>query len=171
MCRPAEISARERNRLPPMISAAIVTPQNPMSAQVLRALRSCPVPRKTCLCWKGPSVKSRSVICCSFEIAMDDVDQLIGGVDVQRSGVFVRIDQVRPDVIFDHLGQQTVDGAAAAGGEVHDLLAPFFLLERAYNRIGLAADAACPIQELLLLPNGVAHVSLLYGIGGYPIID
>src|ERR1700758_5600122 len=129
MCRPSAISASEPNRLPPMTSAASMTPHNPMTAEVLRALRSCPVPRKTCLCWKGPSVKSRSVICCSFEIAMDDVDQMIGGVDVQRSGVFVRIDQVRADVIFDHLGQQTFDGASAAGDEVHDLLAPFFLLE------------------------------------------
>jgi hypothetical protein len=34
----------------------------------------------------------------------------------------------------------------------------------------LAADAACPIQELLLLPNGVAHVSQ-DGMGGYPILD
>src|SRR6516225_7518233 len=157
MCRPSAISAREPNRLPPMISAAIMTPHNPMTAHVLRALRSCPVPRKTCLCWKGLSVKSWSVICPSLEIAVDDGDQLIGGVDVQRPGVFVRTDQVRADVLFHHLGQETIDGAPATGDKVHDLLTPFFLFERAHDCLGLAADAACPIQELLLLPNGVAH--------------
>jgi hypothetical protein len=73
---------------------------------------------------------------------MDDSDQLIGGVDVQRLGVFVWIDQVRADVLFHHFGQETVDGAPAAGDKVHDLLAPFFLFERAHDCLGLAAGAS-----------------------------
>ena len=40
----------------------------------------------------------------SFEIAMDDSDQLIGGVHVQSLRVLIRIDQVRADVVFDDLG-------------------------------------------------------------------
>ena len=95
--------------------------------------------------------------CPSLKITVDDGDELIGGVDVERPWILFRIDQVRADVVLDHLGQETVDGAAAAGNEVHDLLAPFLLLERAHDRVGLAADTARPIEEFLLFANGVAH--------------
>src|SRR5580704_4405888 len=94
----------------------------------------------------------------SLEIAVDDVNQLSGGVGVESLGVFVRIDQMRADVVLNHFGEETVDRAPASGDQMHDLLAAFFLVERPHNRFDLSANAARPIQEFLLLTNGMAHL-------------
>jgi hypothetical protein len=52
---------------------------------------------------------------------------------------------------FDDLGDEPVEGAAAGGRLLQRGRTPRLLLERAIDGIELAADAADPIEQLLLV--------------------
>ncbi|VTU25163.1 2-isopropylmalate synthase [Variovorax sp. PBL-E5] len=99
---------------------------------------------------------------------MDEIDELVGGIAIECAAVLDRIDQVGSDVVFDNLGQQTVHCPAAGGDQVHDLGAAHSALQPALDGIDLTADAAHPVQKLLLLVDGVAH-GCSDRVGGYPI--
>ena len=72
-------------------------------------------------------------------------------------GVLRRIDDMQPDVILDHLGHQAVHGAARGDDQVQDGGAAFLVLERAFDRLDLAAHAPDPIKQFELLAFGVGH--------------
>jgi hypothetical protein len=96
----------------------------------------------------------------SSKIAMHDLDQLRRRLGIERLRILGRIDQMSADVILDHLHQQAVDRATATGNLMHDLRAACLAIERALNGFDLAANAAYPVQKLLLVANDVAHVRL-----------
>ena len=72
-------------------------------------------------------------------------------------GCFVAVDEMRADVVFDHLRHQPGHGAARAGDQVHDLLAAGLAIERALDGLDLAADAAHAREEFLLFADGMGH--------------
>ena len=72
------------------------------------------------------------------------------------------------EVILDHLRHKPSHSAACARDQVHDLIAPSLIVERALNSLDLAPDAAHARQQLLLLTNGVCH-GKKYNITPHPI--
>src|ERR1700681_1379978 len=85
--RPSAISASEPNRLPPNCTTGIIAEQSAMSTQVFRSFRAWPAPRKTWLWASGRSRSSGFVMPApSLEVAVDDIDQLVGGLAVERAG-------------------------------------------------------------------------------------
>src|ERR1035441_1291632 len=108
---------------------------------------------------------------CLLEIAVDDVDQLVGGVLVKGVAMFFRIDEVGTDVFLDDLGEQAVHRAATGRDQVHDFGAPCFTLQGALDSVDLTTDTADPVQQLLLFVDRVGHWPLaLYRVGGYSIM-
>jgi hypothetical protein len=83
--------------------------------------------------------------------------------------MFLGIDQMREHVIFHDLGHEPRHGAACAGDEVHDLLAPCLIRESAFDALNLSSQAANTRQQLFLIANRVAHAGY-YGIPTYPIL-
>ncbi len=78
--------------------------------------------------------------------------------------MFLGVDQMGADVVFDDFRHQAGHGAAHAGDQVHDLFAAGFAVERALDRLDLAADAAHAGQQLLLFADGMGHG----GVIAYP---
>src|ERR1700748_1033111 len=93
----------------------------------------------------------------SLQIDMNDVDELIGRLGVQRARIPFRVDQMRSNVVLDHLGHQSCDAAADAGDHVHDALAFGLFGQCPLDRIDLAADAADARDQLLFLFDGMGH--------------
>ena len=56
--------------------------------------------------------------------------------------MFIHIDQMRAHMVFDDLSHEAGHGAARAGDEVHDLLAPRLGREGAFDTVDLATNAA-----------------------------
>jgi|HubBroStandDraft_1064217.scaffolds.fasta_scaffold35063_3 hypothetical protein len=82
--------------------------------------------------------------------------------------MFLGIDQMREHVIFHDLGHESRHGAACAGDEVHDLLAPCLIRKSAFDALNLSSQSANARQQLFLIANRVAHAGY-YGIPTYPI--
>src|SRR5271155_1488932 len=109
---PSATSAIEPNSRPPTISAIIMAPHSQITAQVLRSLFSCPSPRKTWLCKFAVAL---SLIGASLQIGTDDSQKPFRRVDIQRFGMFLRVDEVGAHMILDDFGHQA-GGSAAHGG-------------------------------------------------------
>jgi hypothetical protein len=62
-------------------------------------------------------------------------------------------------VVLDHFRHESGHRAARARDSVHDPIATGLRLERALDPFDLSFDAAHTRQKLLLVPNGVRHVS------------
>jgi hypothetical protein len=88
---------------------------------------------------------------------MNEVDQLLGRVAIERASVLHRVDEVRSDVLLDDFGEEAVHRATAGGNQVHDLGAPGFPLQSPFDSVDLPADAAHPVQELLPFVDRVSH--------------
>jgi hypothetical protein len=71
--------------------------------------------------------------------------------------MFLRIHEMRANMVFDDLSHEAGHRAACAGDEVHDLLAPRLVCKGAFDTIDLATNAAHTRQQLLLFPNGMTH--------------
>ena len=100
------------------------------------------------------------IMAASLQIGADDFEQLLGRVGVQRPGMLLGIDEMRPHVILDHLGHQTGHGAARAGDQMHDLFAAGLAVERALDGLDLAPDAAHARQQLVFFADGMGHADL-----------
>jgi hypothetical protein len=88
-----------------------------------------------------------------------DVDEFIGRL---RPHVCpLGPDQMFADVIFEDLGQETVDRAPDGDELMHDRGAAFLGLDRLLGRLHLSADATDPIQKLLLFVYGMTHGEVL----------
>src|SRR6185437_12376984 len=168
MCKPSATRAIEPNSRPPATSASIMAPHSPITAQVLRSLRSWPAPRNVWECRDGKVGCNVPLIRRSPEIRAHDVEKLLGCLALQRLRMLVGIDQVSAHVVLDDLRHQSGDSTPDACDEVHDLIAPCLVLERTLYPLDLPADPAHAAKELVLVTDGVAHGSD-YGIGTHPI--
>jgi len=75
--------------------------------------------------------------------------------------MFLGIDQMREHVIFHDLGHEARHGAACAGDEVHDLLAPCLIRKSAFDALNLSSQSANARQQLFLIANRVAHACIM----------
>ena len=83
--------------------------------------------------------------------------------------MFLRIDQMRPHMVFKNLSHEAGHGAARTGDEVHDLLAPCLIRKSAFDALNLSSQSANARQQLCLIANRVAHARY-YGIPAHPIL-
>src|SRR5262249_42602904 len=104
------------------------------------------------------SATSRSAIArVSGQIRVDDLDQLLGGAVARVVGRRLRIDEVLVNVVLDDLGDEPVEGASTGRRLLQHGGAARLLLERALDRIDLAADAPDAVAQLLLLALRIGH--------------
>jgi hypothetical protein len=97
----------------------------------------------------------------SRQEGVDDLHQLLGGPGARIVPRRFRVDDMLADMAFDHLGDEPVEGAAAGGRLLQYGRTTGFLLQRAFDGIELAADAANPIEQLLLVFQSVRHFPLI----------
>lgn len=78
---------------------------------------------------------------------------------------------VAANMVFHHLGHQSVDGSSHGRNELQYVGAPDFLIERPLYCFHLSTDAANSTQQLRFFANGVRHggPAQIYDIGGYTI--
>ncbi len=101
-----------------------------------------------------------------FQVGADDVDELSGAARPLDVVVMRRIGEVDPDVILHHLGHQAIGGSADRYNELHDLGASRLGLQRALDRLHLAAETTNTVQQLAFLFDRVTHQFVPYSIGG-----
>lgn len=88
---------------------------------------------------------------------MDDLDEIVRRVRIERARIFLGIDQMGPNVVLDHFSHQTCDASAYTGDHVHDAFALGFLSQSTLDRFDLAFDPTDAGKKLLLSPYGMAH--------------
>jgi len=69
---------------------------------------------------------------------------------VERARVFLAVNKVGANVIFDDLSHRSRHRTSDTCNQVHDLRASGFLLERALYPLNLAANTADTRQQVLL---------------------
>src|SRR5215471_20235852 len=92
----------------------------------------------------------------SPQIGLDRLDQLFRAA--LTLGALRGLDDVKPNMVLDHLGHQAVDGAARGDDQMQHRGAALFLLQGPLDRLDLAGDAPNAIEQLLLFLNRMAHV-------------
>ena len=85
---------------------------------------------------------------------MHHVDQLIGGIRIERAGIIFGVNEMCADMVLHHFGHQPGDAAANAGNHVHDALAFDLFGQCALDGLDLAANAADAGQQFLLFLDG-----------------
>jgi hypothetical protein len=88
-----------------------------------------------------------------FKIGLHGLDQLLGAA--RALGILGRIDDVHPDMVLDHFGHEAAHGAAGRDDQMQHSGAALLTLKSALDRLDLAAHAADPGQELVLLAFGM----------------
>ncbi len=91
---------------------------------------------------------------------MNDFDQLIRRVRIERTGVLLGVDQMGADMILDHLGHQPRDTPPDAGDHVHDAFTLGFFAQGTLDGFDLPADTADARKQPLLLSDGMAHATI-----------
>ena len=85
-------------------------------------------------------------------------DKLLSGLDLkQLRGLAVGRQDVAANMVFHHLGHESIDGAAHRRNELQDVGTPDFLIERPLDRFHLSTDTANSTQQLRFFANGVRH--------------
>jgi hypothetical protein len=90
---------------------------------------------------------------------MHDFDEFFGREDLGRIATGARIDHVLTNVIFDHLGNEAVQGTPAGSGLLQDIRTLLIGIDRALNRFNLTAQSFDAIQKLHLFFRDVTHGS------------
>src|SRR5580704_17471040 len=152
MCSPSATSAIEPNISPPMISATIMKPHSQITSQVRRSLASWPSRRKT---WGWASDWMSVMLRGSLQIGLHGLDQLFGAA--HPLGVLDGLDHVLADVVLHHLGHQAVHGAACRDDQMQHGGAALLVLQRALDRLDLAAHPPDPVEQLVLLDFRMRH--------------
>ena len=92
---------------------------------------------------------------------MDDLDEIVRRIRIERAWILLGIDQMGPNVVLDHFSHQTGDASAYAGDHVHDAFAFGFLPQRTLDRFDLAFDPTDARKELFLFPYGMTHCDII----------
>jgi hypothetical protein len=93
----------------------------------------------------------------SFEIAVYDLDEIIGCLGTRTADSRSGCRQMFADMILDDFGKQTVDGTTASGEKPHDLGALGLRLQSPLHCLNLPAQLARTVDELGLFADCVAH--------------
>jgi hypothetical protein len=96
-----------------------------------------------------------SLMVCSFEIASDYFEQLLGGLGVKCARLPLRVDQVCVDVILNHFRHQPRYRPPHPRDQVHDQFTGSLAIERTLDGLDLTPDATDPCKELFLFTNSM----------------
>jgi hypothetical protein len=105
----------------------------------------------------------------SFDVGMEDIDELLGSLGRGALPPAFRLYEVITNVILHHLRHQARRCPPHPSDQVHDLIAAGLLLQGTLNGLNLPPKSPDPDEELLLFTNGMRHVVIIYGVGGYTI--
>lgn len=95
-----------------------------------------------CFKWRIVKVAHAGLL----EIAVYNLDELLLGVACMVAFGRLRLDEVRPDVVFKHDREEAVHGTSAAGDLLQYVNATLLFLERTFDCINLATNATHAIQ-------------------------
>jgi len=87
---------------------------------------------------------------------------------IERPWMFLSIDQMASNVVFNHFRHETGHRATHTGDEMQNLLAASVAFEGPFDRLDLAPHPANAGQQLLLFADGMGHI-WDHSIGGNPI--
>ena len=88
---------------------------------------------------------------------MDDVDEFFGGNHSGIIGGQGGVDEMLADMVFDDLGDEPLQSAAAGRRLLEHPSAFAILLNGAFNRLNLSFDPLDAIEKFDLLPFNVSH--------------
>jgi hypothetical protein len=88
-----------------------------------------------------------------FEIGLYGFDQFFGAA--AAVGVAHRIDDMKPDVVFDYFSHQARERAARRDDEMQHVGATLFLTESTLDSLDLSADPPDPVQQFQFFALGV----------------
>jgi hypothetical protein len=103
-----------------------------------------------------PSERSCSESLLSLQVHAHHVDQLVSALS-PSIGVQRRISHMQSNVVSENLAHQAIHGAAHRSDELEDIRAADLSIDRAFDRIDLAADAPHAGEELRFLSSSVSH--------------
>src|SRR3984885_15365730 len=90
-------------------------------------------------------------------MGVDHSDELVRRLGVKRARTPLGVDEMGADMVLDHLRHQAGNAAAYARDHVHDALASCLFGQRPLDCFDLAANAADPGKQFLLLSDRVCH--------------
>jgi hypothetical protein len=92
---------------------------------------------------------------------VDDVDQLLGRKRALGVWLSQRIGNPRSNIVFNHFGHKTIDGAPRASDDPQHIGTADFPFECAFDSFNLAANPSHAVQQLGLFPSRIQHAPLL----------
>jgi len=93
----------------------------------------------------------------SSQIALDEVDELLGCLGLSGRGASVWIHYVEAHVALDDFGHEAIDGPTARRDRLQDRRALLLIDERLLDAVDLPSNTPNAIDELLLVPDRVRH--------------
>ncbi len=93
----------------------------------------------------------------SLEIGAHDVDEFVCRLDLGRSRLLRRVNDVMFDVALNDFSQQTIHRTTACRDVLQHGAGVLLRLETLLNRRNLTCYPPDAIEELLLIANGVTH--------------
>lgn len=95
----------------------------------------------------------------SGQVGMNDRDQFLGGLGARIVARGIGVEHMLADMVLDHLGDEPIERTAAGGRLLKDARTFGVSLDRALNRLKLAAQSLEPVEQLLFLFRDVTHRS------------
>jgi hypothetical protein len=92
---------------------------------------------------------------------MNDLDEFFGRKHLRSLAPGAWIDHVFANMVFDQLGDESVQGAAAGSCLLEDISALIIRVEGSFDRLELTAQAFDAIQQLGFFLCYVTHASKL----------
>jgi hypothetical protein len=86
-----------------------------------------------------------------LQIGPDDIDQFLGArINALAAG---RQLDVTANVVFEHLSHESIHSAPSSRNELKNVRTLSFFLQRTFDRLNLASDAANAFKQLFFLAN------------------
>ena len=89
------------------------------------------------------------------QVAANHANQFLANLRRIRAPMTMTIDDVIPNVIFQHLGEETVDGPSTRRDALQDLVALHFFSQRPLDGFDLTSNAPHAVNQLFFLANDV----------------
>ena len=92
------------------------------------------------------------------------MNQVVSGLSLLIGRLGLRIENMKVDVSFDHLGHKSIHGASAGGNVMQHIRALSLLVKRPLDRVYLASDSSYAIEQFLFFFRRVSHKKVEPGL-------
>jgi hypothetical protein len=122
-------------------------------------------PDNSCLSVRGPRgfmTRRRRLMTRAFlfQVGLERFDQFFGTPGTAGVGFMRGVDHVMAYVTLENLGHQALHGAARGSHQMQHLGAALFLIQCAFERINLSADASDAVEQAGFFANRMGHEQL-----------